>query len=297
MPTNNRNDVIETDRVSRSFAGVPALRDLTLRVPRGGIYGFLGRNGSGKTTAIKILSGLIKPDGGSVRVLGRTPFEFTPEDRQRVGYMSEKQVLPANYKVGKLIAFCAQFYPRWDHDLVARLLARFRIDANAQIRNLSNGTQRQVAFILALAQRPELLILDEPASTLDTVARRELLDEILSLIREDDITVFISSHILSDIERVADHIGILVDGSLKVSEPLDDLKETIKQVRFYSFANGMDRFSLHGALRTQRSGNEMLVTGRFEDEAGIAQVAKEFGAQYEITSLPLEEIFVELSSH
>ena len=297
MQTSNRDYVIETDRLSRSFGRVAVLRDLTLRVPRGGIYGFLGRNGSGKTTAIKILAGLIKPDGGSVRVLGQTPFEFTPEDRQRVGYMSEKQVLPANYKVGGLMAFCSQFYPKWDHGMVVRLLKRFRIDPDAHIRTLSNGTQRQVAFILALAQRPELLILDEPASTLDTVARRELLDEILCLIRESGITVFISSHILPDIERVADHVGILVNGILKVSESLDDLKETIKQVRFHSFSKAMEGFSLPGAFRTQRSGNEMLVTGRFEDEVMIARAAKDFGAHYEITSLPLEDIFVELSRY
>ncbi len=140
MPTSPTDYVIETDRVSRSFGRVTALRDQTLRVPRGGIYGFLGRNGSGKTTAIKILAGLVKPDGGSARVLGRTPFEFTLEDRQRVGYMSEKQVLPANFKVGKLMAFCAPFYPRWDHRLANRLMERFRIDPAVRIRTLSQGT-------------------------------------------------------------------------------------------------------------------------------------------------------------
>ena len=141
----------------------PALSNLTLRVPRGSIYGFLGRNGAGKTTAIQILAGLIKPDQGSVRVLGTNPFEFTAEDRQRVGYLSEKQILPAGIKVGKLFAFCAPFYPPWDQALVDRLLGSFRIDPQKRIAALSQGAQRQVAFILALAQRPELLLLDEPA--------------------------------------------------------------------------------------------------------------------------------------
>ena len=235
MPTNTSNYVIETDRLCRSFKSVTALQDLTLRIPRGSIYGFLGRNGSGKTTAIKILTGLIKPTSGSVEVLGRTPFEFTPEDRQKIGYVSEKQILPVNFRVGKLIAFCAQFYPQWDHELVRRLMERFRIDPRQPIAKLSQGTQRQVAFILALAQNPELLILDEPASSLDVVARREFLDEILALIRQEGRTVLMSSHILSDIERVADHIGILVDGTLKISEPLDELAETVKQIRFHSF--------------------------------------------------------------
>jgi ABC-2 type transport system ATP-binding protein len=295
MQTNTTDYVIETDRVCRSFKDTRALNDFSLRVPRGSIYGFLGRNGSGKTTAIKILAGLIKPTSGSVQVLGRRPFDFTVEDRQRIGYVSEKQILPANFRVGKLIAFCAQFYPAWDHELVRRLIERFRIDPKKGIMALSQGTQRQVAFILALAQKPQLLILDEPAATLDVVARREFLDEILALIRQDGPTVFISSHILSDIERVADHIGILVDGTLRVSEPLDELAETVKQIRFHSFTCPAAQISVPGAFRTVRSGKEVLVTARVRDEAVIAQVARETGAQYEIIDLPLEDIFVELS--
>ena len=295
MQTNKSDYVIETDRVSRSFKNTIALNDFSLRVPRGSIYGFLGRNGSGKTTAIKILVGLIKPTTGLVQVLGRTPFEFTTDDRQKIGYVSEKQILPANFRVGKLIAFCAQFYPQWDHELVRRLTERFQIDLKKGITALSQGTQRQVAFILALAQKPELLILDEPASTLDVVARREFLDEILALIRQDGPTVLISSHILSDIERVADHIGILVDGTLKVSEPLDELSETVKQIRFHSFTGLVGQISVPNAFRTVRSEKEVLVTARVNDESVIASVARAAGAQYEIIDLPLEDIFVELS--
>ena len=295
MPTNKSDYVIETDQVCRSFQDTMALNNFTMRVPRGSIYGFLGRNGSGKTTAIKILAGLIKPTSGSVQVLGRIPFEFTPEDRQKIGYVSEKQILPANFKVGKLIAFCAQFYPQWDHDLVRRLLERFRINPRQKISVLSQGTQRQVAFILALAQKPELLILDEPASTLDVVARREFLDEILELIRQEDRTVLISSHILSDIERVADHIGILVDGTLKISEPLDELADTVKQIRFHSFSRSPMQISMPDTFRSARSEKEMLVTARIKDEAQVTRVAQEAGAQYEILDLPLEDIFVEIS--
>lgn len=294
MTTNNRSYAIETAGVCRAFGGVNVLRDLTLRVPRGGIYGFLGRNGSGKTTVIKILAGLLKADSGSVRVLDRAPMDFTPGDRQKLGYMSEKQILP-NLKVGKLIAFCAPFYPRWDHELVRRLMERFQIDPKKKVATLSQGTQRQVAFILALAQRPELLILDEPASTLDVVARREFLDEILELLRQSGSTVFLSTHILSDVERVADHIGILVDGALKISEPLDELKESVRQIRFHSFQSPPREFTLPGAFRTTRSGNEFLVTARVSDESLLARVARDAGAQYEVASLNLEDIFVEIS--
>jgi len=295
METGKNEWMIEADGVGRTFDGSNALRDFTLRVPRGVIYGFLGRNGSGKTTAIKILAGLLRPGTGTARVLGKDPFTLTPEDRQRIGYVSEKQIFPLNMKVEKLAAFCAQFYPRWDHARVDRLIETFRLDRRKKMSALSQGGQRQVAFLLAVAQRPELLLLDEPASTLDVVARREFLDEILSLLREDGVTVFLSSHILSDIERVADHIGIVADGTLKVSEPLDQLQETVKRVRFHSFPGDPSALEIPGAFRTTRAKGEISATVRLADEAVLAETARCWHAQYEVENLNLEEIFVELS--
>jgi len=289
--------IIETNNASREFDGTLALQDLTLRVPRGSIYGFLGRNGAGKTTAIKMLAGLIKPTSGTVRVLGRDPFTFTPEDRRRVTYLSEKQILPANLSIRAIIKFTSSLYPAWDHALTDRLLKRFRLDGKKKISALSQGAQRQVAFILALAPHPDLMILDEPASTLDVVARREFLDEVLEQVIDGGPTIFLSSHILSDIERVADHIGILVDGVLKVSEPLDDLKESVQQVRFHSASYDLKSLSLPGTLNIKHSRNESRVTLRHADEALIVRTATQYGAQYEMLPLNLEDIFVAISQH
>ena len=294
MNESNPDYAIKTDGLSRSFARSQAVTDLTMRVPKGSIYGFLGRNGAGKTTAIKMLAGLIKPDAGTVRVLGREPMAFTAGDRQRIGYLSEKQILP-NLSVAALIDFCRPLYPRWDQDSVHRLIASFRIDPKKKILQLSQGAQRQVAFILAIAPRPELIILDEPASTLDVVARREILDEILALVREGGPTVFLSSHILSDIERVADHIGIMVDGTLKISEPLDDLKDNFRKVRFHSATRDLATLELPHTLHRQCTGREALFTLRQADETELARAALAHGAQFEIQSLNLEDIFVEIS--
>lgn len=294
MNESNPDYAIHTEGLSRSFSGFHAVANLNLRVPKGSIYGFLGRNGAGKTTAIKMLAGLIKPESGSVRVLDREPMAFTVEDRQRIGYLSEKQILP-NLSATTLIDFCRPLYPRWDQDLVQRLLASFRIDPRKKIMALSQGAQRQVAFILALAPRPDLVILDEPASTLDVVARREILDEILALVREGGPTVFLSSHILSDIERVADHIGIMVDGTLKVSEPLDDLKDNFRKVRFHSANRDLATLELPHTLHRQVNGREALFTLRRADESELARAALAHGAQFEIQSLNLEDIFVEIS--
>jgi ABC-2 type transport system ATP-binding protein len=295
MKTTNPDYAMEAEGISHSFGGTVALKNFTLRVPRGGIYGFLGRNGAGKTTAIKIFAGLIHPQTGSASVLGSIPTELTAEQRQRIGYVSEKQILPVTSKVRNLIQYTSQFYPDWDGELCTRLTTRFRIDLNKKISALSQGGQRQMAFILALAQRPELLILDEPASTLDVVARREFLDEILDLVREGGPTVFFSTHILTDIERVADHIGIIADGSLKVSEPLDELKETVRQVRFHSTQGNLDSISLPETIAVRKSKGELLVTARIRDEALVQEAAKRAQAEYEMQNLSLEDIFVEIS--
>ena len=153
---------------------------------------------------------------------------------------------------------------------------------------------RQVGFLLAIAQRPDLLILDEPAATLDVVARRDFLDEVLALLREEGKTVLFSSHILSDVERVADEIGIMAHGTLKLSEPLDQLKETVKQVRFHGFPQGTDGFTVPDAFRIAKATTEALVTLRVTDEAMLSRLAAQHRCQFEVCHLGLEDIFIEL---
>lgn len=286
--------IIETRNVCRSFGGSLAVRNLNLRVRRGSIYGFLGRNGAGKTTTIKMLAGLIWPDAGEIRVNGVEPVKFSIADRWKIGYVSERQILPPGMRVGALIKFTSSFYPDWDSAVCERILKRFKIDPNKRIKVLSQGTARQVAFMLAMAQKPNLLILDEPAANLDVVARREFLEEMLDLIRETDKTVLLSSHILSDVERVADEIGIISQGALKISEPLDRLKETVKQVRFYAFERGVNGFEIPEAFRFTKGKDEALATLRLPDESLLPQLAATHRCKYEITHLNLEDIFVEL---
>ncbi|HEX4119048.1 MAG TPA: ABC transporter ATP-binding protein [Verrucomicrobiae bacterium] len=285
---------IETKNVSRSFGENTVVRDLNLRVRRGSIYGLLGRNGAGKTTLIKMLAGLIWPDAGELRVNGVEPVHFTVADRRKIGYVSEKQILMPGIRVGALIEFTSNFYPDWDFAACDRFLRRFKIDPSKRVRALSQGTARQVAFLLALAQKPELLILDEPAANLDVVARREFMDEILQLLREERKTVLISSHILSDIERVADEVGIMTHGTLKISEPLDVLKDTVKQVRFHGFERGTNGFQIPEAFYMRKTADEVLATVRLENEDALPNLAAAHHCQYEVMHLNLEDLFVEL---
>jgi ABC-2 type transport system ATP-binding protein len=186
-------------------------------------------------------------------------------------------------------------YPTWDTALADSLVAKYNLSLKKRFGALSQGQQRLLAFVMAIAPRPKVLLLDEPAANLDVVARREILDDILTLIRDCGCTVLFSTHILGDIERVADQIGILANGSLRVSEPLDSLKDSVRQVRFFDFKNGIPPGQLLGSFRTVRSGDELLVTLRTSPTITPESIAQRWSCQFETRTLSLEDIFIELS--
>jgi ABC-2 type transport system ATP-binding protein len=286
---------ILVQNVSRSFDGPPVVKDLSFSVKPGSIYGFLGRNGSGKTTTLRMLAGLIKPHAGEVRVMGSDPFTIGATERQWLGYMSEKAVIPAYTKLRSVLKLGRELYPTWDSALADALLAKYDLSPKKRFMALSQGQQRLVGFIMAIAPRPKVLLLDEPAANLDVVARREILDDILELIRDCGCTVLFSTHILSDVERVADEIGILAKGSLRVSETLDSLKDSIRQVRFFGFKNGALPGDIPESFRTVRCKDEMTVTLRTNALTTPETLAQRWSCQQETRALSLEDIFVELS--
>jgi ABC-2 type transport system ATP-binding protein len=286
---------ILVQNVSRSFDGPPVVKDLSFAVKPGSIYGFLGRNGSGKTTTMRMLAGLIKPQKGDVRILGNDPFTIGAEERQWLGYMSEKAVIPAYTKVRSVLKLGRELYPSWDATLADSLLAKYDLSPNKRFMSLSQGQQRLLSFIMGIAPRPKVLLLDEPAANLDVVARREILEDILELIRDCGCTVLFSTHILSDVERVADEIGILAQGSLRVSESLDSLKDSIRQVRFFGFKNGAPNGDIPESFRSVRGKDELILTLRTSPLSTPETLAQRWSCQQETRALSLEDIFVELS--
>ncbi len=287
---------ILVQNVSRSFDGPPVVNNLSLSVQPGSIYGFLGRNGSGKTTTLRMLVGLIKPHNGEIRIMGNDPFTIGAAERQWLGYMAEQSLIPPRVKVRSVLNLGRDLYPNWDAGLVDSLIAKYDLGLNKRFSTLSLGNQRLLSFIMAIAPRPKVLLLDEPAANLDVIARREILDEILNLARDSNCTVLFSTHILSDVERVANEVGILSKGTLLLSESLDSLKDSIRQVRFFGFTGSLPTGEIAESVRTVRNKEELTITLRINSSVTPETLADQWSCQYETRVLNLEDIFVEISS-
>ncbi|MFO0983499.1 MAG: ABC transporter ATP-binding protein [Planctomycetota bacterium] len=218
---------IEAHGLTRCFAGRAVVRELDLLVPRHSVFALLGRNGSGKTTTIRMLLGLLDPSRGVARVLGQDCTRIDPLLRARIGYLTEGHHLPAWMRVRECVRFQSRFFARWNAALAARVIEHFALDPQARIDCLSRGERAGLCLALTLAPEPELLILDDPAIGLDPVARRALLQAVVFVTRRAECTVLLSSHLLADVERVADHVAILDRGALRVSAPVDVLIERV----------------------------------------------------------------------
>ena len=221
---------IETDRLTCRYRRTLAVDALTMTVPRGSIYALIGPNGAGKTTTLKTLLNLRPPDAGGARVLGVESRRLGPADFGRIGYVSENQQLPEHMTVAELEAFCRPFYPTWDDAFAAELRARFDLDPRARIGTLSRGTRLKAAFLVVLAPRPRVLVLDEPFSGLDPVVRDDLTTGMLSFAERDGWSVLLTSHEMDDIERLADHVGFLEHGRLAIEEPIETLLDRFVRV-------------------------------------------------------------------
>lgn len=204
---------------------------INLTIPQGCIYGLLGRNGVGKTTIIRILLGLDFPTRGKTHILGCHSRKLTPKIKGQIGYVAEGHNLIQNYSVEKLMSICKKLSPTWNDDFLNHLIQTFRLPLNRKVRQLSTGMRAQLNLVLAMTTDPQLLILDDPTLGLDTVVRRQFLELAIDLLTQDNRTILFSSHILSDVERIADRIGILSNGKLVVDCPLEELKNRVKKLR------------------------------------------------------------------
>ena len=298
MPEDGRT-AIEIEDLVVSYGRKRAVDGLSLRVSVGSVYGFLGPNGAGKTTTIKTLLGFRGPDGGSARVLGYDVVDESIEVRARVGFASEVNSLYEYMSVPRLCAFCRDLSRRWDQDLVDRYLGVFGVPADMKVRKLSKGQKAQLQLCLALGSDPEVLILDEPTSGLDPVARRAFLKVLVGDVAAEGRTVFFSTHLLSDIEAVADTVGIIKGGRLLVSDELDRLRETHKTFRI-AYAEVppeeemQDLRDLTGVMQVEREGRgvRLLVRGDVEAAELALRDRPHHVLDIDSVGMTLEDIFV-----
>jgi len=227
-----RNEVVlRTHGLSRSFGGFKAVDGVSLELRRGEIYGFLGRNGAGKTTTLRLLMGILRPDGGEVELLGERARRTTVAQKRRLGYVSQEQVFYPWMTAEQLGRFVGDFYATWDAKGFTELLRLLDVPRERKVAQLSGGTRMKLALALALAHRPEVLLLDEPTAGLDPVARREFLDILVLRCREQGQTALFSSHLVSEVEQVAQRIGIIQDGQLRYQGPLSELRASVRRLR------------------------------------------------------------------
>jgi ABC-2 type transport system ATP-binding protein len=201
------NNIIETHSLTRRFGKTEAVDNLTLTVPEGSIYAFLGPNGAGKTTTIKMLLNILQANSGSANVMGVDSRRLGPRELSGIGYVSENQKLPEWMTVGQLIEYCRPMYPKWDATFCEKLRGQFDLPLDKKLKNLSRGMKVKAALLVSLAYRPRVLLLDEPFTGLDPLVRDEFIRGILELSEEGNWTVFISSHDIDEVERLADWVG------------------------------------------------------------------------------------------
>ncbi len=216
--------VVAIEGLSRRFGAKDALASVTLTFHRGGVYGLVGANGAGKTTLIKHVLGLLRAEQGSVRVFGLDPVADPVGVLSRIGYLSEENDLPGWMRLDELMSYSRAFYPRWDPVYAEGLRQAFALDSTAKIKTLSKGQKARAGLLVALAYRPELLVLDEPSSGLDPIVRRDILGAVIRTIADEGRTVLFSSHLLDEVEEVADHVTMIQRGRILMSAPLADIK-------------------------------------------------------------------------
>jgi ABC-2 type transport system ATP-binding protein len=217
-------NVISIAGLTRRFGSKTALASVSLAVPRGSVYGLVGANGAGKTTLIKHVLGTLRAESGTVRVFGLDPVADPVGVLSRIGYLSEDPDLPDWMRVDELLRYTRAFYPGWDAAYAEDLRNTFGLDPGAAIKTLSKGQRARAGLVTALAYRPELLVLDEPSSGLDPVVRRDILEAIIRTIADEGRTVLFSSHLLDEVERVADHVTMIDHGTVAMSAPLSQIR-------------------------------------------------------------------------
>ena len=291
---NTLPDAVRLVDISKRYDKTRVLEGCTLTVPSGTVMGVLGKNGAGKTTLLKIALGLVRPDGGEAKLLGEPAWELSAAAKQRLGYVPQIPQFFAWMRVRDVIDYVGSFYEHWSAGLIGRLVERWEIPLDSRIGPLSPGEQQKVAIVLGLAHEPDLLVLDEPAAALDPAARREFLAELVEIAAAPHRTIIFSTHITSDLERVADSVAVLRKRRVAYAGELGALKDQVKRLHITGRHALPPQLDVPGALRQQVEGSEALVSVCPCSPELIESLESQHNAAVEVEDLNLEDIFLEL---
>jgi ABC-2 type transport system ATP-binding protein len=280
--------------LGKSFSGKPVLADVSFTVEPGDVVGVLGKNGAGKTTLLELVLGFTPATAGGVQLFGYDSYRLPGAAKARIGFVPQQDELVNQLTAADQIGVIASFYPKWDDDLVGRLSREWEVDLNQRVKNMSVGQRQKLSILLGLGHRPDVLILDEPVASLDPVARRQFLEQIIEVAADGNRSVVFSSHIVSDVERLANKIWILKDQRMYWQGDFDSLKDSIVRLHARATRPLPASLAFPNALNVQRDGTTAtaIVHGwRAELQEGLAQ---QLEAEIEVEQLTLEDIFLEL---
>ncbi len=288
---------ISMEKLTKRFGRATVLNDLTFVVPEGSIYALLGPNGAGKTTMIKTLVNIYTPNRGKATILNMDSRKLEPEVFRKIGYVSENQELPEWMTVNKFLTYCSSMYPNWSKDFCDDLLKQFGLPGTATIKSLSRGMKMKVALVSSLAYRPQLLILDEPFSGLDPLARQEFINGVLEITENEHWTIFLSSHDIDEVDLLADWVGIIDKGQLKLSEETDTLRARFRRMEVtVADAVSLDHYLVPKSwLLPQVEGRAIsFVESQYQEGESEQALKKMFPAltNLHVQSMSLKEIFL-----
>lgn len=285
--------MIHAEHIYKAFDGIPVLTDLNLRVQKGSIYGLIGINGAGKTTVINLLSGIYRADSGSI-TLEDEPVYDSEAAKRRIGLISDAPWFPAGSTLKSQASFRSRVYPGWDSEAFTSAAEILKMDVNKSLNSFSKGKKKQAAFVLTLAAKPDLLLLDEPLDGLDPIVRRTIRSMILDEVSERRMSVLISSHNLRELENMCDTIGLLSDRSMKLERDLDDITGRMHKVQLSFTEEGTaDRLSsLLKIMHREKHGSVELWIVK-DSESRIREIiSRENPRIFDILPMTLEEIFI-----
>jgi len=288
----NPNPIVQMRNVSKRFGKIQALDKLDLDIKRGEIIGLLGTNGAGKSTLLRHIIGLYLADQGQCITFETDAAKLSPKELGRIGYVHQEGELLEWMTTKQLIRYVSAYYNTWNHDLEDKYIADFDISLKARVGSLSPGQRQKLAILLAIGFEPELLILDEPASTLDPIARSQFLDLLLQIIQDENRTIIISSHILSDVEKIIDHTLIMREGKILRDSSFDSLREEFLKVTLTSINGKLSaKLPFENIINCEREDCQAVFTVQNISQQDLEAKAQALNCKIEIRPLSLEEIY------